>query len=301
MKFVPKAVSLKIGRQILVSQKNSPTILFVGGVVGVVATTVLACRATLKLEDILEDSKKKLELSHTYKDDISIEYAEQDRRKDVALIYVKNVGSIVRIYGPSIAIGTLSIAALTGSHRILTNRNAALTVALTTLQTGFDEYRRRVVDELGPEKDQEFRYGTEVRKIKNEETGKLETITKAAIDGASVHARYFDSKCASWKSVYDYNLFFLESQQQYANDLLLRRGHVTLNDVYDSLGMERSVDGFLIGWLYRDDGDNVIDFGYELNSSNLPSAEEYRNFRTRWDGAILLDFNVDPGTIYDKI
>jgi hypothetical protein len=295
MKFIPNGLSSKIGRQILVTQKHSPTILFVGGVVGVVASTVLACRATLKLDEILEKSHGKIELAKTLKDD---DYSDSDSRRDIAITYTKNVVTIGRLYAPAVLVGTLSIAALTGSHRILTNRNAALTVAYTTLQTGFDEYRKRVVDDLGEDKDYEYRYGTETREIKNEKTGKLEKVTKVSPHGASIHARYFDRKNSSWRPTYDYNLFFLQSQQKYANDKLLSQGHFTLNDAYDALGMERSVDGFLIGWLKTKDGDNVIDFGYELNCSNSP---EFRDSRTSWDGAILLDFNVDEGTIYDKI
>ena len=41
-----------------VVQKHSPEILAGVGVVGVVASTVMACKATMKLNDILEESKE---------------------------------------------------------------------------------------------------------------------------------------------------------------------------------------------------------------------------------------------------
>ena len=46
MKFIPIAVSRKIAQQGLLASENAPKVLFVGGVVGMVGSTVLACRAT---------------------------------------------------------------------------------------------------------------------------------------------------------------------------------------------------------------------------------------------------------------
>lgn len=291
MKFIPNAVTAKLSRQILLSQKHSPTILFVGGVVGVVATTVLACRATLKLDDILEKSAGKRELAKTIQDE---DYSKEDSQKDIAIIYVKNVATVVKLYAPSVIVGTLSIAALTGSHRILSGRNVALTAAYTALEKGFTEYRERVVEEYGEEKDRELRYGTEMVQI-TDEKGKISEEKRVNIRGASVNARYFgQNTSSSWEPSYQNNLFFLKCVQNWANDKLRMRGHMTLNDVYDMLGLERSREGCVIGWLWDEKGKR-IDLGIFDRNTTHP-----REFIMN-DKSILLDFNVDPGVIWDKI
>ncbi len=73
-KFVPTAVSKRVGRQILRGQKHSPTILFGVGVVGIIATTVTACRATLKLEEVLETTNEGLETARSLRDGNRMDY-----------------------------------------------------------------------------------------------------------------------------------------------------------------------------------------------------------------------------------
>ena len=150
MKFVPEAVLRHLGRQALVIEKNSPTLLFGAGVVGVVGSTVLACRATLKLEEVMAKGQKDLKDAKTL---VHEEYSEQDRKKDISIIYVRTSANVVRLYGPAIVLGAASIGALAQSHSILTRRNAALTAAYAALERGFAEYRQRVVEKYGEEED----------------------------------------------------------------------------------------------------------------------------------------------------
>jgi Family of unknown function (DUF6353) len=292
MKYIPNAVSLKIARSMLIGQKHSPTILFVGGVVGVVAGTILACRATLKLEEILEKSHGQIELAKTLEDE---DYSKEDSQRDVAIVYVKNVVTVAKLYAPAIIVGTVSIAALTGSHRILTNRNAALTAAYAALEKGFSEYRKRVVDKYGEDEDRELRYGTELVQVKNETTGKTKELMRVGPEGHSIYARFFDEACPSWDPNPEYNLFFLKSQQNYANDRLHAHGHIFLNEVYDKLGIERSRAGQSVGWIKNKGvGDSYVDFG--IFDGTKPGSRDFVNGR---EGRILLDFNVT--TILDKI
>jgi hypothetical protein len=87
----------------------------------------------------------------------------------------------------------------------------------------------------------------------------------------------------------------LRGQQQYANDLLHARGYVFLNDVYDMLGIDRTKEGQIVGWVYNKNnevGDNFVDFGIlETNRETEDGS---------YEPAILLDFNVD-GNILDLI
>lgn len=294
MKFVPEVIGRTVARNSLLIQKSSPGLLLGVGVVGMVGSTVLACRATLKLEEVLDKAKGDLD---TAKKLDHPEYSEKDRSKDISLIYFQTGIRIGRLYSPAIVLGGLSIAALTSSHNILTRRNAALTAAYTALEKGFDEYRARVVEKYGEEQDRDFRYGTQKVEIVDPETKKKKMVTRVGPDDPSIYARFFDPGSTSWSKEPEYNLMFLKCQQNYANDLLRSRGHVFLNEVYDMLGIPRSKAGAVVGWILSPNGDtdNFVNFGVFDGRTEIA-----RDFVNGNEGAILLDFNVD-GIIYDKI
>lgn len=293
LKMARDAITSKFGRQILKGKKHAPVVLFVAGAVGVVGATVLACRATLKMHDVLDEIQTDLEKARTLE---SPDYSDTDRQKDLALIYLKGSGRIFTMYAPAVGLGVLSILALTGSHVMLTKRNAAAVAAYAAIDKGFREYRQRVMAELGEDKDREFRYGTIEREIVEEtdEGPVVKTIKQIGPNGKSIYARFFDEHNRSWQKDPHYNQMFLQCQQNYANDLLKARGHVLLNDVYDMLGLERSKEGCVVGWV-KDDGDGYIDFG--VFNGDRASGMRFVMGNER---SIILDFNVD-GIIYDKI
>lgn len=298
MKFdnIRNAVTSKVGRQVLVVQKNSPTILFVGGIAGVVATTVLASRATLRLDEVLMENQAKKAQAHEVRRLHPEQYSETDLKKDMTVLYIQSALQVTKLYGPSIVVGIASIAALTGSHRILNNRLAGVTAAYQALDRGFREYRERVANEIGPEKEAQLRYAAEQHTfVEDTEKGpKKINGSRPGPNGASIYAVWFDEYSPSWQANPEYNRYFLECQQNYANDLLKSRGHIFLNEVYDMLGIPRSKAGQVVGWVLGN-GDSFVDFGlYNPNDSDA------RTFINRYENSILLDFNVD-GIVYNLI
>lgn len=292
MNLVPEVISRTVARNALLAQRGSPGVLLGVGIVGMVGSTVLACRATLKMDQVIDEAQTNLQVAKAL---VHPDYSERDRSRDISLIYFQSSIKVIKLYGPAVILGGISIAALTQSHNILTRRNAALTAAYTALEKGFHEYRARVVDKYGEEEDRNLRYGT--RQVEIGEGSKKKTVTRVAEGEPSIYARFFDSFSTSWGREPEYNLIFLRCQQNYANDLLKARGHVFLNEVYDMVGIQRSKAGAVVGWLLSPNGDtdNFIDFGVFDGSS-----DRARDFVNGNEGAILLDFNVD-GIIYDKI
>ena len=295
LEHIKNAMTLKVGRQILIAKKNTPTILFAGGVVGVVATTVLSSRATLRLEEVLDEAEKSHEQARTL--DHS-DYSEEDRKRDHIHIKARTAGKVAKLYTPAIAVGVVSVAALTGSHVVLSRRNAAVMAAYSALDRGFNEYRARVRGEFGEDKERELRYGSETRteNVATEDGGS-KTVKRKTLppEIPSIYARFFDDGSTSWSREAEYNHFFLNCQQNYANDLLHSRGHIFLNEVYDRLGLSRSKAGAVVGWIMTKDSDNFVDFGV-YNHDNPRT----RMFVNGDEGSILLDFNVD-GVIYDQL
>ncbi|MDF2800257.1 MAG: hypothetical protein K0S61_160 [Anaerocolumna sp.] len=307
IEMVKNTISRTAGRSGLILQKYSPEILMTVGVAGIVASTVLACRATLKVDEVLDTHEEKIgkikkawgkvesgELSRE-------EYSENDYKKDLTVATVQTGVDFVKLYGPSIVLGAASIGCVLGAHGIMKKRNIALIAAYKAVETSFSDYRKRVVDEFGSEKDRILKNGIKQNKVKVteiDEDGKEKKVTKVVEttdpNGISQYARYFDESSTQWSNTPEYNLTFLKCQQNYANDLLHSRGHIFLNEVYDMLGIPRSTAGSITGWA-KGYGDDFVDFG-------LFDGEKMavRDFVNGYERSILLDFNV-AGVIYDMI
>lgn len=299
MKLVPIAVSRAVGRTILVTQKNSPALLLGAGIgVGILAT-VKACQATLHLEEVLAEAEKdaaNLDKVAKVRPD---KYPAQQHEIYKKALRMRTARNVAKLYAPAVGLGVISIALLTGSHVVLTKRNAGLAAAYAVLDKGFNEYRERVRKELGPEKDQEFRYGSKTKEIveEGEDGHKVREIKRNAVTNRSIYARFFDESNRNWqRSGPIANRTFVQVQQDYANDKLSARGHLFLNEVYDLLGMERTPEGSQVGWIKHGPhkGDGHVDFCLDWGSP------EMRDFMNGDEGSVLLDFNVD-GVIWRYI
>lgn len=295
-------------------KKHSPEILMVAGIVGTVTSAVLACRATLKVNNILEEKKETVENIHKCLEDKDIDYTEEDSKKDLTILYSQTGVKLAKLYAPSILLGGLSIASIVMGQNILKKRNIAIMAAYTAVDTGFKRYRKNVVDRFGEQVDKELRYNIkakEVEKTIKDEKGKEKKVKEIeyTIDGnplrnVSEYAKFFDE----WTSTEhhkdsEYNLMFLRRQQDYANEVLKAKGHLFLNDVYEMLGIPKTKAGQVVGWIYNEEnpnGDNYVDFGiYEMTGVERYD-ERKRAFVNGYERNILLDFNVD-GVIYDMI
>ena len=288
-------------------KKHSPEILAVAGVVGIVASGIMACKASTKLSGVIEETKEQLDQVHDYveKNGFSDKYTEEDSKKDTAIIYTQTAVKLVKLYGPAVILGTLSITAMLTSNKILRKRNIALAAAYTTVDKAFKDYRGRVVERFGEELDRELKYNLkskEIEEVVTDENGEETTVKKTVKamnpNDISQYARFFDESCSSWNKSQFHNQMFLKQQQNYANDLLKAQGYLFLNDVYKMLGMDVAPYGQVVGWIYDEKnpvGDNFVDFGlYDLND------EAKRLFINGRERSILLDFNVD-GNILDLI
>ena len=67
----------------------------------------------------------------------------------------------------------------------------------------------------------------------------------------------FDSENPNWHPTLEYNILFLRAQQNYLNDLYQKRGHLFLNEVYDHLHLPRTGAGAVLGWVYGE-GENIL-------------------------------------------
>jgi hypothetical protein len=299
VKYIPNAVTLAAGKQIIRLKKNSPAIMFGAGLAGTVMTVIKASQATLHLEEVIEKYEKDMLTADEVAAKATQKFTEKDRDKYQRAIKLRMVRDVAKLYAPAATLGVVSLGLLTGAHVTLTKRNVALASAYTLVDRAFKEYRERVRQELGDDKDREFRFGTVAKEIvvEGEHGHEVKTVKRIGPQGReSMYAKPFDDFCQDFDQRDEYNRNFLWMQQRYANDRLNANGYLFLNDVYKSLGMPLTTAGQVVGWVKggngKTAGDGYVDFG----CFNLDSQEILDIMRGD-EGTIWIDPNVD-GEVY---
>lgn len=291
-------ITRSLGKAKFGLKKHSPEILVAAGIVGAVVSAVMACKATTKLDDILSDTREKMDVVHKGMETGEIngeEYTVEDGKKDTTIFYAKAAWNIGKLYAPSVALGALSITSILAGHNILRKRNVALAAAYTAVESSFKMYRDNIIDRFGKEVDDQIRHGvkgtTEVESTTTDEDGN-EVTEKKNIDvvdpeAMSEYAKIFDRNSNAWDKDRSMNEYFLHAQESYLNDLLKAQGYLFLNDVYDALGIPKTKAGQIVGWIYDEKnpiGDNCVDLGRK---------EVIINGTEKGESAWIIDPNVD--------
>lgn len=294
---LPNGVPSKLARPMLKLQKVSPQIMFGAGVAGIVTAGVLACRSTLKIDEVLDKAESR-ELAIKQLTTDRAEGFEQDKFDGhMTRAKVKLVLDMAKLYAPAVGVAAVSIALLTGSHVTLTRRHGAAVAAYATLDKAYEQFQQRVEDKYGAEEAEQLRHGVvTVEETVSTDEGKTKKVKRARSAGLSEYAQLFCEGNINWEPNPHSNWFFLSAQQRYWNDRLQTRGHVFLNEVLDALGFERTQAGQAVGWVAGEfERDGYISFGIDSERS-----EKVRDFMAGVEHSIWLDFNVD-GVVWDKI
>ena len=292
-------------------KKHSPEILVGAGVIGVVGASVLACKATLKVNEVLDESRTNIEKIKVATEkgvtEAGKEYTEEDSKNDMKITYIQTGVKLAKLYALPVGVGIVSITAILGGYNVLRKRNIAISTAYAALFNDYKGYRSRVVERFGEQLDKELKYNLQTKTIEEtvvNEDGTEQTVKKevqvmndeSGLANYSFFARFFDDGCTGWDPNPEYSLMFLNQQQNWANEKLKRQGYLFINDVYEMLGIPKCKEGQTHGWIYDEKnpiGDNFVDFGiYDIYN------EKCRDFVTGYERTLLLDFNVD-GNILD--
>lgn len=299
---IMKSVNGVASKTVMKLKKHSPEILVVAGIAGTVVSAVLACKATTKVAEILDETKGTLGTIHEGMETGAIngqEYTTEDGKKDTVVVYAQTGMKLAKLYAPAIILGTLSITSILASNNILRKRNVALGAAYAAIDKSFKEYRGRVIERFGEQVDTELKYGIKAKKFEeievDPETGKEKKVKKTVMVAdpnlQSDYAVYFDSKSRNYETNPDYNRMFLKAQQAFANDKLQTRGHLFLNEVLDDLDLPRTPAGQIVGWT-KDGPDGYVNFRIVEVERETEDG--------RHEPALLLDFNVE-GNIWEKM
>lgn len=275
MKLMPTRLHRAVSTKTLKLKQERPTITFGLGIASGAVGVVMACRATLKVAPVLEE----------FHEDVAKVKAEMEDPKDLAYAYWRGSLQVAKLYAPSAAVLTLSVASLTGSHIEMRRRNAVLAAAYSTALTAMEHYRERIAEELGVEKERELYLGVTEQDIELEDGTKVKG-AKTCAGAVSPYSFIFDEYSKMWRKGDGDNRDFLMIAEGYFNDLLRANGYVFLNDVLKHLGIDATPEGQIVGWVWNSiDGDNHVDFGlYEVYNER---------FLKGWEPSVMLDFNVD--------
>lgn len=276
------------GRAGLVLSKHAPTILTAAGTAGFIGTTILASKATLKVEETVAEEAALLVKVHEAQEAGKLE--DKDALNDKVILYTRMTTKLAKLYAPALILGAASIVSLATGHGIMLKRNASLAAAYAAVDQAFKTYKKKVESKFGKDAVIDALVSTAEEDLtKNELT--MEAI--AAVDGVSPYGVIFDETNNNWSADEDLSMLHLKCQQQYANDILQTRGHIFLNEVYKMLGFPHTPAGAVTGWV-KGNGDDFVDFN--IFEGTFEGEDEKGRTVTKW----ALDFNVD-GVMYDKI
>ena len=283
--------------------KHAPTILSITASAGVIATGYLAWKAGTRFEDVEGRDWDRRKECLKNADIIPDEDVPKIERKNRILFILDTV----RTVAPAAIVGAATITMIYFSNSISKKRLAAMGAAYATLQTAFDGYKRTMVEALGKESVEKIfkpklpNVGKSAEEIlSSDNKSDAANVSDAVVNSLkalSPYARIIAEESSTcWDPNEDYTSQNLAAVQLWANRRLERKGHLFLNEVFDQLGLSRTREGAVVGWLKNGEGDNYVSFGdFDASIYRVPS-DDY----TRVDSNFIVDFNVD-GVIWDRI
>ena len=311
---------LKRASKAITKVKNAnvtPKILLFAGIGTVVASGVYACKQTMKLEDTIDDTKFAIDHVKYLKSEgkylVNEETGEEADytlalyRKDMTYAWGNGIWSIAKLYLPSV-IGTgVGIGMICGSNKILTDRLAQTTLALTCMTDAYNKYRSNVIREYGEDVDQRMRLGLETKKnlemnVIDPETGELITKKEKKIDVitdvsnvASPYAIILND-CGFWTSDPNYNTTIIDNYIRILQAKYDMDGYIYLYDIYEAFGALKSIRPECIAMshqvgLVKGVGDD--DIRINLVPTHLGSEDHFKD-------VLLMDINC-CGPINDLV
>lgn len=306
MKFndIIESAGRVVNKMAFKAKKHSPEILMVVGTVSIITGTIKACQATIKLQDVMEESSDTLEKIHAAANGTVVikegeSYTKDDTNKDLTIVYVQTAIKTVKLYAPAVILIGGGLGCMFGSHIIMRKRNAAAIAAYTAVSQAFNEYKARVKERFGEQVERDISNGVKAIEVDTgevDENGNPKTETVNMADtAASPYALIFNESNPNWQNDPDYNRMFLKQAERAANIKLKKKGYLFLSEVYEMLGAKATKIGNLAGWIYdpkNPEIDSMVDFGLYDG--------EHVDYDDLFANGIWLNFNVD-GSIINKI
>ena len=254
-----------VGKAQILARKYGPTAMVAAGSLGVVGSTIYACKQTMKLSDILDEAK---ECDEKLRNVLSTgqlpdgrPYHEEDYKHDKQVLDRKVLSSTVKTYAGPAACMAISLASILFGYRFVKLENAALGSAVA----GFSGVLAKL-KASDPEKYREIMMGKETTEVvQNPDTGEIEEIRKnlKLEDGVGKFfgKAIFDETNPKYSKSHYENLMFLRVAEHDLTNRMNVYGHLFLNEVLRYLSLETVPEGQYLGWVA--DGRSKISFNID--------------------------------------
>lgn len=266
------------------------------GFFGAIGLTVVGVIEAQKVHKEYKEEREKLtDKFNAQKDEDgeTLPAKKNPATQDFGKLFIKTMAKYVISFAPAAGAAILGTMCVTKSYKTLTARVMGLTAVCGSLKATLDKIHERVVEDAGEAKWQEYRYGIKEKEIEEvDEKGKVSKVkinvaeSEKDLDGLII----FDERSDYWEPEPDFPMYFIKLRQQLLTNQLVASGNLFLNEVFDALGLPRTEEGAVTGWVMGE-GDEYVDL--------RPRVIKVKD-GIGYHSTIVLDPNHD-GVIIDKL
>lgn len=199
---------------------NSPAILTGIAVAGTITTAYLTAKASVKAVDIIREEAIRWDVTTS---DVFPRYKFQ---------------ATWRLYIPAASSAALTIACIIGANRIGTSRATAMAAAYSLTERAYNEYREKVVEKIGSNKERVYRDEIIQERVRNDPAYR-----EVIVSGLDVlcydkfTGRYFTSDMETLKKAQN------DTNYQINSDY-----YASLTDFYNRIGLRPTGMSDEVGW-----------------------------------------------------
>lgn len=240
--------------------KHSPEILIGIGIAGMISTTVLAVKVTPRALKLIEEAKK----------------AEEKEKLEP----VEVVKTVWKPYVPSLVTGCLSIGCIIGGTYVNGKRNVALATAYKLAETTLADYREKVIETIGENKEKQIREKVDKKRIEQKPASKADIVVTG--NGETL---CFDINTGQY---FKSNVDRIRGTVNELNRRMLSEMYISWNEFLYEIGEKMIPNGDDLGWNINTEGFIDLEFGTQLTDENAPCITMSYLVAPRYDYSKLM-------------
>lgn len=240
--------------------KHGPEIAVGVGIAGMITTTVLAVRATPKALKLLDEAKR------------------EKSGESIELKPVEVVKIAWKPYIPAMISGVFSIGCIVGASTVHMKRNTALATAYQLAANTLSDYKEKVIETIGEEKEKEIQKKVTEKRVESIKTTEPSFVRKGKpLCIEPISGRPFEMEIEDIKAAINKLNYRLTGGMEEC---------ISLSEWYDEIGLKHTSTSDYMGWNVYSDG--------------LITVTEYPSSTEEGELCWVLEYAVLPHYKYEK-